>query len=66
MNKYEAISNLSPEKVESTSATRSRLYSDTAVTSEDFSEIPIINTAIYIQQREIEETLLADEVKLEC
>ena len=31
---------------------RGRLYSDTAVTSDDFQDIPIIDMAVYLKERE--------------
>jgi hypothetical protein len=52
MLKNPNLSDLSPEKDASLRPNRTRLYSDTAVTSDDFNEIPIIDMSVYLLQRE--------------
>ena len=51
MLKNTNIAELSPKKEEQVQ-TRSRLYSDTAVIGDDFQDIPIIDMAVYLSQRE--------------
>jgi hypothetical protein len=51
MLKNTNIADLSPQK-ELQVQTRGRLYSDTAVTSDDFQDIPIIDMAVYLKERE--------------
>ena len=65
MLKNQNIADLSPQKDEKVQ-TRSRLYSDTAVTSDEFQEIPVIDLAVYLAQRETSEDELSSNVRLEC
>jgi hypothetical protein len=65
MLKNQNFADLSPQKDEQVQ-TRGRLYSDAPVTSDEFQEIPIIDMAIYLNQRDDSETSLNENVRLEC
>lgn len=59
------LQGLSPEK--SVPLNRNRLYSDSAIVSSDFQDIPIINMEVYLKMRDVDDlTQLPDEVRVEC
>ncbi len=62
-----ALKDLSPQKGEQIQLSRNRLYSDSAVVSPEFQDIPIINMELYLKATTCQDlSKLSDDVRIEC